>query len=371
MRRGGWKEARRILCVRLDALGDVLMTTPAMAALREARSGRTITLLASKAGAEIARHVPVVDETIVYEAPWMKASPVSTGSAPDRQMVERLRDGGFDAAVIFTVYSQSPFPAALLCYLADIPLRLAHARENPYQLLTHWVKEREPGQGVRHEVRRQLALVAEVGCRTGDEHLRLAVPRTADLHVAAMLEDAGIVPHRPWAVVHPGATAPSRRWPADRFAALVRTLAVRHGWQFVLTGSAGEQPLLQSVAQMAGVPVVPLGGKLDMGELAALIARAPLLVSNNTGPVHIAAAVGTPVVVLYALTNPQHTPWRVPARVLFRDVPCRCCYRSICPQVYHRCLEGVTVEEAVHAARELYAARAAAAERTRALTDAA
>src|SRR5690606_24856785 len=131
--------------------------------------GRTITLLTSRTGAEIARHVPVVDETIVYEAPWMKATPLSPGGEADRRMVQRLREGGFDAAVIFTVYSQSPFPAALLCYLADIPLRLAHARENPYQLLTHWVKEREPGQGVRHEVPRQLALVAEVGCRTVDE----------------------------------------------------------------------------------------------------------------------------------------------------------------------------------------------------------
>jgi ADP-heptose:LPS heptosyltransferase len=96
-----------------------------------------------------------------------------------------------------------------------------------------------------------------------------------------------------------------------------------------------------------------LAGQLGTEELAAVIDAATLLVSNNTGPVHIAAATGTPVVVLYALTNPQHTPWKVPSRVLFHDVPCRNCYRSVCPEGHHNCLRLVTPEEVVSAATDL------------------
>src|SRR5207302_7487370 len=87
--------------------------------------------------------------------------------------------------------------------------------------------------------------------------------------------------------------------------------------------------------------------------LGALIALAPLLISNNTGPVHVAAAVGTPVVDLYALTNPQHTPWAVPSRVLSYDVPCKYCYKSVCPEGHHDCLRRVTPDAVVEAACEL------------------
>jgi ADP-heptose:LPS heptosyltransferase len=98
---------------------------------------------------------------------------------------------------------------------------------------------------------------------------------------------------------------------------------------------------------------VPLAGALSLGKLAALIERADLLVANNTGPVHIAAALGTPVVDLYALTNPQHRPWQVPNRVLNVDVPCRNCYRSVCDQPGHPCLTGVSPDAVVAAARHL------------------
>ncbi len=124
--RSGWSSAANVLCVRLDALGDVLMTTPAFRALKESRPGGRITLLTSPSGAEGARLVPEIDDVIVYEAPWMKATASRTDSTADLAMVAELKRRAFDAAIIFTVYSQNPLPAALLCYLAEIPLRLAY-----------------------------------------------------------------------------------------------------------------------------------------------------------------------------------------------------------------------------------------------------
>ena len=100
-----------------------------------------------------------------------------------------------------------------------------------------------------------------------------------------------------------------------------------------------------------GVPSHSLVARLDLAGLAALLSVAPLLVANNTGPVHVAAAVGTPVVDLYALTNPQHTPWLVNHRALSHDVPCKYCYKSVCPEGHHNCLRLVTPERVVRAAR--------------------
>src|SRR4051794_32870153 len=166
-----WRDAKRILCVRLDTLGDVLMTTPAIRALKAARPGRHVTLLTSAPGAAAARLVPEIDDVIVYDAPWLKATAPRQDSRPDLAMPDRLRQAKFDAAVVFTAYSQNPLPSAMLCYFADIPRRLAHCRENPYQLLTDWVPEPEPQTGIRHEVQRQLDLVAMVGGRTADHRL--------------------------------------------------------------------------------------------------------------------------------------------------------------------------------------------------------
>jgi lipopolysaccharide heptosyltransferase II len=348
-----WARAANVLCVRLDTLGDVLMTTPAVRAIKESAPGRRVTLLTSPSGAEAARLVPEVDEVLVYDAPWMKATAPRAGSGPDLAMVERLRRGRFDAAAIFTVYSQSPLPAAFLCHLADIPLRLAHCRENPYQLLTDWVPDPDPGPPVRHEVRRQLDLVAAVGCRTADERLSFRVSEGALDRVMRLLCRLGVEPERPWVVVHPGASAPSRRYPPENFAAAAGRLALDAGLQVVFTGSEGERPLVEQIRAAMGAPSWSLAGRLSLEELGALLVLAPLLIANNTGPVHVAAAVGTPVVDLYALTNPQHTPWSVPHRVLFHDVPCKYCYKSVCPQGHHDCLRRVPPEAVVAAAREL------------------
>jgi len=350
-----WESAERLLCIRLDSLGDVLMMTPAIRALREGSAGRQITLLTSPSGAAVARLVPEIGDVLVYEAPWVKSTPCRADGAFDRALIRRLHAMRFDAAVIFTTFSQNPLPAALLCHLAEIPLRLAHCHENPYGLLTDWVPDPEPEREIRHEVRRQLDLVATIGARTDDEHLSLGVSGRARNVVQRLRRERGIETSQPWAVLHPGSTAASRRYPPELYADATRRLIGDHGWQIMLTGSESERDLTQEIAARAGVPVHTVSGALDLAELTALIASAPVLITNNTGPSHIAAAVGTPVVCLYALTNPQHTPWLVPSRILSYDVPCRWCYRSVCPEGHHACLRQVPPDDVVCAALELAA----------------
>jgi lipopolysaccharide heptosyltransferase II len=349
-----WTRAERLLCVRLDAIGDLIMTGPAIRALEEQRPGRRLTVLTSESGAAAARLLPGVSEVIAHPAPWMKASRPAAGGRADEELIARLRAERFDAAVIFTVFSQSPLPAALLCHLAGIPLRLAHCRENPYALLGEgWVPEREPEDFVRHEVRRQLDLVAAVGAVPEHERLELKLPSRAHDRAGALLASLQLDRERQWAVVHPGSTAPSRRYPPELWAECCARLAGEEEVQLVFTGQREDGGLVDSIRRAAGVATHSLVGELELEELAAVLAEAPLLLAGNTGPVHVAAAMGTPVVDLYALTNPQHTPWQVPHRLLFRDVPCRWCYKSICPEGHHLCLRGVAPEEVVGASLEL------------------
>ncbi|MEZ0295971.1 MAG: lipopolysaccharide heptosyltransferase II [Candidatus Methylacidiphilales bacterium] len=351
-----WKAARRILCVRLDAMGDVLMTSPAIEALRSAAESdhpRHITLLTSRSGTEAGKLLTCVDDIITVEVPWMKSGTATDDGRSIIALADKLRTGRFDAAVIFTVYSQNPLPAAMLCMMAGIPLRLAHCRENPYQLLTDWVREPEPAQTVRHEVRRQLDLVQHVvGRELPSQPMRIDVPVFISRHVRHLLETLGVSGDH-LIVIHPGATAASRRYPPSSFAAVARQLYQETGLDIVFTGGAEEAELIGQIVAEAGVPYTSMAGRLSLTELAALIQMAPLVICNNTGPSHLSAAVETPVVCLYALTNPQHTPWMVQRRVLYHDVSCRNCYSSTCREGHHHCLTKVTPSQVVQAALQL------------------
>lgn len=337
----------KLLAIRLDSAGDVLMCSPALRALHE--GGHGLALLTSPAGALAGERLPGVAQVIRWSAPWMKvATRCDAGCVP--ALAAQLSDQAFDGAVIFTSYSQSPLPAALLCQMAGIPLRLAHCRENPYQLLTHWVKESEPEQQLRHEVQRQIDLVAQLGCRPSSTRLGLRIDEGDRGAALAALSAAGIDPAGGWILLHPGASAPSRRYPSQQWRSAAELLARQTALPLLFAGAPDETAL---VSEIAGGRWPSVAGQLDFGSLAALISMSRLLVACNSAPAHLAAATGTPVVDLYALTNPQHTPWQVRHRLLYEQVPCHDCYRSVCPMEHHRCLAGVEPVQVAAAAAEL------------------
>jgi lipopolysaccharide heptosyltransferase II len=313
-----WANYKNILCVRLDNMGDVLMSQPAMRALKQSALDRQITLLTSSTGAAIAPFIREVDAIISFDVPWVKTDETN-GERQLLALADELRSRRFDAAVIFTSYSQNPLPAAMLCYQAGIKAVLGYCRENPYQLISHWLPDKEPLDYIVHEVRRQLELVETVGGATSDTALSLQVSEESRPTIQARLVALGIRTDKQWLVLHAGVSEEKRRYPADEYITACRSL-MEQGHKVVLTGSSSERSYVGEIAHRLGDGAVNLAGELSVAELIALIAAAPVLISNNTGPVHIAAAVGTPVVVLYAKTNPQHTPWKVLNRVLYFEV---------------------------------------------------
>ncbi|WP_207425933.1 glycosyltransferase family 9 protein [Pedobacter sp. SYSU D00535] len=307
-----WKNCRNILVIRPDNMGDLLMSTPAIRALKET-TGARIAVLSSSMSAGIAKMIPEIDEAIIFDLPWVKTSR-SVSPESFQEVVELLKQRKFDAAVVFTVYSQNPLPTVMLPYLAGIPLRLAYCRENPYELLTHWVPDQEPYSLIKHQVRRDLDLVAAVGAHTADERLSLRVNEGLAKALDAKLAGLSIDLNQPWIMLHPGVSEKKREYPAAHWIELGKILSA--DYQLLLTGGPSEKSLTQELAAGIGERAFSLAGMLSLEEFTLLIKRAPLVISVNTGTIHIAAACGTPVVVLYAFTNPQHSPWKVPGKVL-------------------------------------------------------
>ncbi len=351
-----WRDVQRVLLVRLDNLGDVLVTTPAVHAVRQALPHAAFTLLASPVGAQVGRLNPDVADIIEYMAPWMDPwHMLPQDSSREQTMIEVIRSRRFDGAIIFTSFRQSALPAAYLCYLADIPLRLAASIDGPGSLLT--TRHKHP-DCLMHEVERGLDLVRAIGADTDERSLVLTVPPSARARVSSLLYECGIDSKRPLIVVHPGCSTPARTYPCEQFAEVVRLVVRRLDANVVLTGAHEERQLVDYVYEHAGVDaqhrIHRLAGTLSFPDLCAVIETADVTITNNTGPMHISAAVHTPVIALFALTNPpeQWGPWQVPHRQLYHDVPCRLCYARICPHD-HECLRLVTPSDVVKAAREL------------------
>ncbi len=368
-----WGRAKRILAIRLDNLGDVLVTTPALHAIKTSLPDAALTLFASPVGAQVARLNPDIDDVIVYQAPWMDPwHKLPQDSRREERMIETLRARQFDGAIIFTSYHQSPLPAAYLCYLADIPLRVAASIDGPGSLLT--TRHKHPDH-MMHEVEYGLDLVQAIGFETSERDLVLSVPDEARVALWKLLSSRGItamdselsdhftarehcIVSRPLIVVHPGCSMPARTYPWEMYVGVIDLLVEQLGARVCLTGMENEQALVERI--LAHVrpethrSAYALAGELSFPMLCALIEAAHLTITNNTGPMHISAAVKTPVIALFALTNPpeQWGPWRVPHRQLYHDVPCRICYSRVCPYE-HECLRLVSPQMVVNASAQL------------------
>jgi ADP-heptose:LPS heptosyltransferase len=327
------------LVVRLDSFGDVLLAGPAVRAV--AAHSSHVTLLCGPLGEPAARLLPGVDEVMVWEAPWEGFDPPSVDRADVDALVRRLAGASFDTALVLTSFHQSPLPTALLLRLAGVGRIGADSTDHPGRLLD--VRHRrEPG---RHEAEAALDTAAAMGFapRPGDDGRLRVVPPP---------DTAALTGNGPYVVLHPGASAPARAWSPERCARAVGLLA-DEGFRVVVTGGPGETDLTRRVS---GGTAVDLGGRTTPRALAGVLRMADAVVCGNTGPAHLAAAVGTPVVSLFAPVVPagRWAPYGVPT-VLLGDqrAPCADSRALRCPVAGHPCLDEITPEDVVAAVRKL------------------
>lgn len=341
---------RRTLAVRLDSDGDVLLTGPAIAAL--AATGDPVDILASPQGAAAARLLPDVSDVIVFTAPWSGFRPPPVDADELHRLVRELAGRAYDRAVVFTSFHQSPLPAALVLRLAGIPFIAAASTDYPGSLLDVRVRRADPPGG-GHEVEAAVDVAVAAGAPRPDGPLRLGVrrplPDPGEVLARDVLDDG-------YVVVHPGASVPARAMEPGHAAAIVRELVSR-GHRVVTTGGPGERGLVDQV--VAGSPQsINLGGRTSLPQLAGVLDAAGAVVVGNTGPAHLAAAVGTPVVSLFSPVVPasRWAPWGVPSRLLGdQDAACRDTRARDCPITGHPCLTGVPPEDVADAVDALIA----------------
>jgi ADP-heptose:LPS heptosyltransferase len=330
----------RVLVARLDSLGDVVLSGPA---IRAVAAHAEVVLLTGPRGAAVAGMLPGVTHRVVWDAPWI-AHPAPEATPRHVRRLERLLDhAAIDEAVILTSFHQSALPLAFELRLCGVSRITALSEDYPGSLLDVRLTSRDLPWEL-HEVERALGIASAAG---------FALPEDDDGLPALLPQPrSSLRPAGEYVVVHPGADAPARMWPAEHAARLVAMLASA-GFRVVVTGSDSEREL---TARVAGRHGIDAGGATDLRGLVDLLARARVVVAGNTGPAHVAAAVRTPVVSLFSPVVSAGTwaPRGAPVVVLGdQSAACAGTRARTCPLPGHPCLADVSPETAFHAVERL------------------
>ncbi|MCP4717240.1 MAG: lipopolysaccharide heptosyltransferase II, partial [Deltaproteobacteria bacterium] len=331
-----YRHIRRILVLGTTWLGDSVMTLPTIAGLRELFPRSHIAIAARHEVAELYRAVPAVDEIIAFQKKsGLRAVPALAATAG------RLHRGRFDLGLIFS----RSFGAALMCVLARIPHRVGFDAGIRNVLLSRSI-ERDRSILDVHQVHYYKKLLAPLGLPQFPELPELQVSADMREWARTLLEVGSGVPRGALVALNPGATyGQAKQWLPERFAELAKRLVAHHGCRIVLIGAGAGRDLARQVGKGIEPYVLDLTGRTTVLQLAAVLACCDLLVTNDTGPMHVAYAVGLPLVALFGSTDPKATaPLGSRSTVLAADIDCSPCLKRTCTQGHYRCMEMISVE---------------------------
>ena len=345
------EQIRRIVIRVNNWIGDVVMISPAVRAIRAHFQEARIAILAKRWVLETVRGDPFYDDLIEYDS-----TGAHRGIAGRLRLAAALRRERFDLAILF----QKAFDAAALAFLGGARLRVGYATDVRSWLLTHPL---DPPPPETHHVQMFLGIARALGCPIVDSFPSFHLRAEDRAGAASLLDAAGLAGHRPLVTFHPGASKEPRAWHPDRFAALGRRMAERKGARIILLGSSGERGLLERIA--GGIPrgVVFLPpADLPIKVAAGVVERCQLFIGNDSGPMHMAAALGVPTVAIFGPGTPRRTaPLAARGRVVVvtKEYPCSPCRQNFfreCPASPAGkpfCLEEILVEDVERAATEL------------------
>ncbi len=333
----------RILVIRLDRIGDLMLSFPAIDALRRRFPGASISLMTRTATRELFEGQPSIDEVIAYDYSKKGKQAFPLGYF---RFIEEIMKRRFDAAIILHPGIRS----YLLPFLAAIPCRIGYRNRNAW-LLTRALRD-ERHLGRKHESQYALDLVAALtGVRTPEP-----VPSRLIVDPTAISE----APKGRWLALHPGASCVSKRWPAQRFRDLAQALVVEFPEHSIaVVGGQETRGESRLITASLGERALDLAGKLDLRQLATFLSHCEVLVSNDSGPVHIAAAVGTRVVSLFGRNQEGLSPqrWKPLGEghaIIQKDVGCQVCLAHLCP-IGFECLKAIEVEDVLKEIRKMIA----------------
>jgi heptosyltransferase-2 len=336
----------KLLIRTTNWVGDAILTIPALLALRSRWPEAEIALLARPWVADLFRGQGLTDRTLLFDHRGRHR-----GALGLERLAREIRAEQFDAAVLF----QNAFQAAWIAWRAGIPERIGYARDGRGCLLTKSIPVPRPGEIPAHEANYYLELLLRAGWIGSLPELtpiRLRIAPEAMERAEGLLREAGGRPGAFRVAFGAGAAyGTAKCWPADRYAALARRLFADFGADVVLFGAVSEADVASEVARGAGPGIINLAGRSAIGDLPALLARCHLFIGNDSGAMHVAAAVGVPVVAIFGPTDPAGTsPLAREFAVVQQRVACSPCFLRHCP-IDHRCMRGVELEMVQNAAR--------------------
>jgi heptosyltransferase-2 len=336
-------EIKKILIRSVNWIGDAILTTPAVSSIRKNFPQATISILAKPWVSEIFKRNPDIDEIILYEG---------SGLGKRVRLIKGLRDKGFDLAVLF----QNAFEAALISFLSGIPIRLGYSTDGRGFLLKPSLPVKAETLK-RHHLEYYLYLLKEAGLKVEECPLVLNINEMERSWAINFLKDRGWKEGDILIGINPGATYGSaKRWYPERFASLTDRL-MKEGLKVIIFGGPGENAIVEEIKDHSRFTVhgsrLIAAGKTTVRELASLIERCSVFVSNDTGPMHMAAALKVSVVALFGSTDPNATgPIGEGHKIIQKRVECGPCFLRVCPKDFS-CMNLITVDDVFYAVKEV------------------
>jgi heptosyltransferase-2 len=339
------KAIKRLLIRSTNWIGDAIMTTPAVRAIRHNFPDAHIGMLAKPWVAPVFAHSPHVDEIVVFEAGGRHA-----GVGGTLRLAKDLRAQRYDAAILL----QNAIEAAIITFLAGIPRRIGFDTDGRRLLLTQPVRRTRAIKSI-HQTGYYLKILEGAGLLTGPPTLELHLNPTDTRRAAQMLAEFGIAPDRPLIGLNPSATfGPAKQWFPERYAALGDRLNQELGALILIFGGPSDRELGQTICRRMAAPAFDLSGRTSLGEAMALIDCCTAFVTNDSGLMHVAAALNTPLVAVFGSTNSTTTsPFSDTSRIVRAPIPCSPCMRPVCPLGHMNCMRQVSVAMVADAVRDL------------------
>jgi len=341
------KRPDKYIIIRTDRIGEVLLSTVAVDLIKRSNPEAKITFATSGYSADIVSGRDDIEEVLIIDTSGEKSW------FPEALSLGReLKKRRFDVAIILNPHKT----LHLGCFLGGVPERIGYGRKWGF-LLTKAVDDRRD-EGRKHEIEYTMDLLRVAGIDvSAGVSPRMPEDQDAVKYVDALLQNNGVDLLKPMVLIHPGSSNPAKMWPVSRYAELVKKIKSGFDCEVVLMGGGEEKALSDKVIKEAGVEAFNVSGMLDLKQLAALIKRAAVFIGNDTGPMHMAAALKVPVIAIFGRKIPgvspvRWRPWGDGHVVFHRPDDCGECHDDLCPYDY-RCLSGVAAAEVFEAAEKI------------------
>lgn len=338
----------RILVVKMSSIGDVVHSLPLLHTLRERFPSAFIGWVVDRRCKGILENNPLIDRLFIFEREkWGGSWRFTKTQLQLTSLIHSMRRHRFQLAVDL----QGLFRSGFITYLSGAPLRVGFANAREMSTIFYNVKVEVPRDRKLHAVDRYMLMGSKLGTEFSHPKFTIETSYSDMERVESLLAAEGVQPYHRVVVINPWARWESKRWPLRRFALLADTLNCEADTRVVVPGAKSDLTAFTAMVSMLQTRVVSMVGMLSLSELAYLMKRADILITNDSGPMHIAAAVDTPVVAIFGPTDSSLCgPYGEGHAVLKRELPCSCCYTVTCP-LEHQCMTSISVDEVMEPVR--------------------